>query len=108
MIISYRVAKFGWLVLMFTVGVGLLIEVPVTMLLFHRGGIVPFQTLQARWRTITLGVFAAGALFSPKGIWTMFLVAIPITLSFLVGLGLLWIYTLGGRRAPKASRKAAD
>jgi len=108
MIISYRVAKFGWLVLMFTVGVGLLIEVPVTMLLFHRGGIVPFQTLQERWRTITLGVFAAGALFSPKGIWTMFLVAIPITIAFLVGLGLLWIYTLGGRRAPKASRKAAD
>jgi Sec-independent protein secretion pathway component TatC len=107
MLISYRVAKFGWLVLLFTVGIGIFIEIPVTMLLFHRGGIVSFQTLQERWRTITLGVFAAGALLSPSGIWTMFLVAVPLTVSFLIGLGLLWLYTLGGRRPPKPTRPAA-
>jgi sec-independent protein translocase protein TatC len=100
MIISYRVAKFGWLVLALTVGIGLLFEIPVTMLLFHRGNIVSFQAIQDRWRTVTLGVFVAGALFSPKGIFTMFLVAVPVTIAFLVGLGLLWLYTLGGRRTP--------
>ena len=100
MIISYRVAKFGWLVLALTVGIGLLFEIPVTMLLFHRGNIVSFQAIQDRWRTVTLGVFVAGALFSPKGIFTMFLVAVPVTIAFLAGLGLLWLYTLGGRRTP--------
>jgi sec-independent protein translocase protein TatC len=106
MIISYRVAKFGWLVLALTVGIGLLFEIPVTMLLFHRGNIVSFQTIQDRWRTVTLGVFVAGALFSPKGIFTMFLVAVPVTIAFLAGLGLLWLYTLGGRRAPEGAEPA--
>jgi len=100
MIISYRVAKFGWLVLGLTVGIGLLFEIPITMLLFHRGRIISFQTIQKRWRTVTLGVFAISAMVSPKGIFTMFLVAVPVTLFFLVGLGLLWLYTLGGRRTP--------
>jgi len=108
MIISYRVAKFGWLVLFLTVGIGLLVEIPITMVLFHRGGIVTFQTIQERWRTITLGVFAASALFSPKGIFTMFIIAIPVTVFFLIGLGLLWLYTLGGRREPKPEREPAD
>ena len=106
MIISYRVAKFGWLVLALTVGIGLLFEIPVTMLLFHRGNIVTFQAIQDRWRTVTLGVFVASALFSPKGIFTMFLVAVPVTIAFLVGLGLLWLYTLGGRRSPKGAELA--
>jgi sec-independent protein translocase protein TatC len=104
--ISYRVAKFGWLVLALTVGIGLLFEIPVTMVLFHRGGIVSFQTIQDRWRSVTLGVFVASALFSPKGIFTMFLVAIPVTLAFLVGLGALWLYTLGGRRTPGGAEPA--
>ncbi len=106
MIISYRVAKFGWLVLALTVGIGLLFEIPVTMLLFHRGNIITFQSVQDRWRTVTLGVFVAGALFSPKGIFTMFLVSIPVTIAFLVGLGVLWLYTLGGRRAPEGAEPA--
>jgi len=106
MIIAYRVAKFGWLVLALTVGIGLLFEIPVTMLLFHRGNIVTFQAIQDRWRTVTLGVFVASALFSPKGIFTMFLVAVPVTIAFLVGLGLLWLYTLGGRRTSRGAEPA--
>jgi len=106
MIISYRVAKFGWLVLALTVGIGLLFEIPVTMLLFHRGNIVTFQAIQDRWRTVTLGVFVASALFSPKGIFTMFIVAVPVTIAFLVGLGALWLYTLGGRRSSKGAEPA--
>ncbi|WP_225335730.1 twin-arginine translocase subunit TatC [Halomicrobium urmianum] len=108
MIISYRVAKFGWLVLFLTVGIGLLVEIPITMLLFHRGGIVTFQTIQERWRTVTLGVFVASVLFSPDDVWTMFIIAIPVTVFFLIGLGLLWLYTLGGRREPKPEREPAD
>jgi sec-independent protein translocase protein TatC len=106
MVISYRVAKFGWLVLALTIGIGLLIEIPVTMILFHRAGIVPFQTLQRRWRPIVMGVFAAGAVFSPKGIFTMFLLATPIALAFLAGMGILWLYTLGGRRQPRRGEPA--
>jgi len=98
--ISYRVAKFGWLVLALTVGIGILIEIPVTMLLFHRANILTYQRLISHWRGITMGIFLIGALFTPGGIFTMFLLSIPIALMFLVGMGLLWLYTMGGRRSP--------
>jgi len=106
MVISYRVAKFGWLILAFTVGIGLLIEIPVTMLLFHRAGVITFGTLRRHWRPIVMGIFGAGALFSPTGVFTMFLLAIPIALAFLSGLALLWLYTLGGRRQPGRTEPA--
>jgi sec-independent protein translocase protein TatC len=108
MVIAYRVAKFGWLVLMLTVGIGLLVEIPVSMLLFHKGGVVSFETIRDRWRPIVLGIFAAGALLSPQGIFTMFLIAIPAAGMFMLGLGLLWLYTLGGRRTPGSEREPAD
>ena len=98
--ISYRVAKFGWLVVGLTVGIGLLIEIPVTMVMFHRANILTYQRLVSHWRGITLGIFVVGALFTPGGIFTMFLLSIPIALMFLVGMGILWLYTLGGRRSP--------
>jgi sec-independent protein translocase protein TatC len=100
------VAKFGWLILALTVGIGLLIEIPVTMVLFHRAGVLPFGTLKRRWRGIVMGIFGLGAIFSPKGIFTMFLLATPIALAFLSGLGLLWLLTLGGRRQPRGSEPA--
>jgi len=98
MVISYRVNNFGWLVVFTTVGIGLLVEIPVTMFLFHRGGIVPFRVVCDRWRTVVMAVVVAAALLTPSSLLTMLVFIIPVTVAFLVGLGLLWVYTLGGRR----------
>ncbi len=94
MVIAYRINNFGWLVIFTTIGVGLLAEIPVTMWLFDRGSIVSYETMRKRWRVIVLGVFAAAGLFSPKGILTMFLLALPTVFAFGVGLGVLWVVHL--------------
>jgi sec-independent protein translocase protein TatC len=101
MVIHYRINTAGWLVIFTTVGIGLLVEIPITMLLFHRGGIVSATTMFARWRTTVMAIVVAAALVTPSSLLTMLLFAIPVSFAFIVGLGLLWVYTLGGRRVPE-------
>ena len=108
MIISYRISSFGWLVFFLTVGIGLLAEIPITMFLFHRGGIIPFSLMYERWREVVIGIVTLSAVLSPQGIFTMFLVGIPVSLAYLFGLAILWVYTLGGRRTPKSRGEPAD
>jgi len=108
MLIKYRVNAFGWLVFFTTVGIGLLAAIPTTMLLFHRGGIAPFRMQRDRWREAVTAVFALAAFLTPRGLFTMFLIAIPVSLMYGVGLGILWLYTLGGRRTPRSTGQGAD
>jgi sec-independent protein translocase protein TatC len=98
MVIAYQINSFGWLVFFTTVGVGLLFDIPVTMYLFHRGGLVPYRVQRARWREVTVFVLGAAALLSSRGVFSMFIVGIPILLAYAAGLALLWAVTLGGRR----------
>ena len=65
------------------------------MLFFHRGGLVSYRAMHNRWREITVGVFALTAYLSPRGIFMMFILGIPIMLSYGLGLGLIWFYALG-------------
>ncbi|RKD93598.1 twin-arginine translocase subunit TatC [Halopiger aswanensis] len=95
--VSYRINSFSWLVIYTTLGVGFLFNVIVTMALFHIGGIVSYRTMLERWRPAVVGVFAVAAFASPKGILTMLLLAIPIALTYLLGLAVLYVLTAGGR-----------
>jgi len=97
MVIAYRIKYYGWMVVYTTVGIGLLAEIPVTMLLFHFGGLVSVDSMWRRWREVTIAIFAFAALISPSGIFTMLILAIPITLAFYLGLVVLWALTFGGR-----------
>ncbi|WP_136688816.1 twin-arginine translocase subunit TatC [Halorhabdus amylolytica] len=98
MVVAYRINSFGWLVVFTTVGIGLLAEIPVTMLLFDRGGIVPYRAMYKRWRVVVLAFFAVAALMTPGGMFSMLLLAVPASLAYLFGLAVLWVVTLGGRR----------
>jgi sec-independent protein translocase protein TatC len=108
MVISYRINTFGWLVVFTTVGVGLLVEIPVTMFLFHQGRLVSFETMRERWRGVVMAIVAGSAVFTPSSLLTMIVLAVPTAFAFLAGLGLLWMYTLGGRRTVSRESKAAD
>jgi sec-independent protein translocase protein TatC len=107
MIIAYRISSFGWMVVYLTVGVGVLAMIPVTMVLFVHGNIVSYERMRTSWRVVVLAFFAAGGFLSPNGIWTMFIVAIPASLVYLLGLGLVWVYALGSN-IPGQSGKPAD
>jgi sec-independent protein translocase protein TatC len=108
MVIAYRISNFGWLVFFLTVGIGLLAEIPVTMSLFHRGGIISFTMMYGRWREVVLAILALAAVLSPDGIFTMFIVGVPTAVAYLLGLAILWVYTLGGRRTVERRGEPAN
>ncbi|MFC3959439.1 twin-arginine translocase subunit TatC [Halovivax cerinus] len=97
MVVSYRMKSFFWLVIYTTVGVGFLVNVVVTMALFHVGNIVSYRTMLNRWRPVVIGIFVVAMFASPSGILKMFAVAIPLALTYLLGLALLYVLTAGGR-----------
>ncbi|MFC6837107.1 Sec-independent protein translocase TatC [Halomarina ordinaria] len=106
MIIRYRINSAGWLVFFTTIGVGLLASIPSSMFLLHRAGLVPFRVMRGRWREVVVAVLTLTALATPGGVFAMFLFTIPIAIAYFVGLALLWLYTLGGRRGgrPRGQR----
>ncbi|ELY78542.1 twin-arginine translocase subunit TatC [Natrinema pallidum] len=108
MVISYRIKSFFWLVLFTTVGIGFLLNIIVTMALFHVGGIVSYRSMLERWRPVVVGIFVVAAFFSPKGILMMLLFAIPISLTYLLGLAILYVLTAGGRLFGGGGGSAAE
>ncbi|WP_256295691.1 twin-arginine translocase subunit TatC [Haloarchaeobius salinus] len=97
MVISYRLKSFFWLIFFTTLGIGIFIDIIVTMLLFHWGNIVKYRTFREFWRPIVVSIFLAAALFSPSGVLTMLVLSIPIAMAYLLGLGLLSIATIPWR-----------
>jgi sec-independent protein translocase protein TatC len=95
--VTYRINSFSWLVIYTTIGVGFLFNIIVTMALFHVGGIISYRTMLRGWRPVVVGIFTAAAFLSPRGILTMLLVAIPIALTYMLGLAILYLLTGGGR-----------
>ena len=104
MVIAYRITNFFWLIFFTTAGIGLLADVPILMILLNTSG-VGYGSMRGRWREVTVGVLAFAALFTPADVLTMFLVTIPVMTAYGIGLGTLFVLTLGGRRdlaAPRA------
>jgi sec-independent protein translocase protein TatC len=108
MVIAYRINSFGWLVIYLTVGVGVLALIPATQVLFHHGNIISYRRQRKSWRGVVIGFFAAAGFLSPSGVFTMFIVAIPASIAYGFGLGLVWLYSLVGRRTPRRHGETAD
>jgi sec-independent protein translocase protein TatC len=105
MIIAYRITNFFWLIFFTTAGIGLLTDVPVVMLLLNTAG-VSYRTMRERWREVTVGIMAFAAVATPADVMTMFMVTIPLMVAYGVGLAVLFVVTLGGRRDLSRSRTA--
>jgi sec-independent protein translocase protein TatC len=104
MVIAYRISNFFWLIFFTTAGIGLLVDIPVLMVLLNTAG-VTYRTMRDRWREVTVGLMLVAALFTPADVLTMLLITVPLMAAYGVGLGVLFLITLGGRRdlSPKAS-----
>jgi sec-independent protein translocase protein TatC len=107
-VVSYRIKSFFWLVIFTTVGIGFLLNIIVTMALFHVGGIISYRSMLERWRPVVVGIFVLAAFFSPKGILMMLIFAIPIALTYLIGLAVLYVLTAGGRLFDGGGGSATD
>ncbi len=107
--ISYTINDFFWLVFATTAGIGLMADIPLSMWLFHRTGIVSYRTMRERWRGVIFVVFVAAAFFTNHSIITMVVFGIPISLMYGVGLAGLWVGTFPSRmRRTTEEPEAAD
>jgi sec-independent protein translocase protein TatC len=95
--IAYRLKNFFWLVFLLTAGIGILFDLILTMVLFHLGGIVSFETMYRRWRPIVFAMFTAAMFLTPDSVLTMLVVSIPAVGAFLLGLAILWLLTFPSR-----------
>jgi len=97
MVISYRVNSFMWLIAFMTVGIGVLLDIPVSMLLFHYTDIVSYDAMLRASRGVVLALFVAGAFVTNSGVLSMLLFALPLALAYGVGLLVLRVLTTPGR-----------
>jgi sec-independent protein translocase protein TatC len=107
MVIYYRVKSFFWLVFLTTAGIGLLFDIPLSMVLFERAGYVSYDSLRERWRGVALVCFVFASVVTPESVYTLFVIAVPMILFYWIGIGLLWVLTLGGRRGRPPAERAA-
>jgi sec-independent protein translocase protein TatC len=107
MIIAYRITNFFWLIFFTTAGIGLLADVPVLMLLLNTAG-VSYRSMRNRWREVTVGIMGFAAVATPADVTPMFLVTIPLMVAYGVGIAVLFVVTLGGRRDLGKSRSDAE
>jgi sec-independent protein translocase protein TatC len=108
MVIAYRISSFGWMVIYLTVGLGTLTMIPITMVLFHHGNIVSYGQMRKRWRVVVMAFFLLGSFMPPSGVFAMFLVAIPTSLAYGAGIGLVWVYDRLSPTAPTTDGEPAD
>ncbi|MEF8774611.1 MAG: twin-arginine translocase subunit TatC [Halobacteriales archaeon] len=97
MVIKYTINEFFWLIFVTTVGIGLLADIPMTMWLFHRAGIISYRTMRDRWRGVVFVAFVAAAAFTDRSVVSMFLFGIPITMMYWSGLAGIWVGSLSRR-----------
>lgn len=108
MLLKYQIKAAGWLVFFTTIGIGLLATIPTTLFFLHRGGFVPFRLLSKHWREVVVGIVSVISVAAPGGVFGMLLFSFPVVGAYLLGLALLWVYTLGGRRkGPLTKSKGA-
>ncbi|WP_117593512.1 twin-arginine translocase subunit TatC [Haloprofundus halophilus] len=96
-VISYQITDFFWLIFFTTAGIGILADIPVLMVLLNTIGI-SYRRMRGRWREVTVAILTIAALFTPADVITMFMVTIPLMVAYGVGIGVLFVLTLGGRR----------
>ncbi|WP_435359812.1 twin-arginine translocase subunit TatC [Haloarchaeobius sp. DFWS5] len=97
MIISYRLNSFFWLIFFTTAGIGFFLDIPLTMLLFHRGGIIRYEQQIQYWKVVVVLIFGLAAILTPSGVLTMLIMAIPVALAYLLGLLVLRLLTFPWR-----------
>lgn len=99
MVVSYRAPSFFWLVFLASVGVGFLVDVVITMVLFYVTGTVSYRTMRKRWREVTIALCCLGALL-PQGVIAMLVIVVPVMAVYWLGLTILWLMSFGGRLEP--------
>ena len=88
-------------VLMMSVVMGLVFQLPLVMMILSRVGLIAPETYVKQWRYATVGIFIAAAILTPPDVFTQMAMAIPM-------LGLYWLGVALAKSAVRKKRKAAE
>lgn len=93
--------KYFTFVMMLTVAIGLIFELPMIMLLLSKFGIVNYELLAKKRKYALLAIVTITAILTPTpDAFTLLAVSVPLILLFEISLGLMYLYhkIAGSRR----------
>lgn len=86
------VGQYFSLLFALTTALGIVFQLPLVMMALQRVGLVRHVTMRKHWRAMVLGIFVAAAVFTPPDPFSMFLMALPTLLLYVLGLVLTWTW----------------
>ena len=86
----FSVQNYFGLLLLTTVALGLVFQLPLLMVEIHRVGVLSHAQMKKYWRHVIVGMFVISAILTPPDVVTQCLMAVPLTVLYLVGLILTW------------------
>ncbi|ELZ31003.1 Sec-independent periplasmic protein translocase [Halogeometricum pallidum JCM 14848] len=104
---TYSIVKWAQFMFLLTVSFGLASQLPLVMTLLSYTEIVPYETFRDQWRYAVIGVFLAGALFTPPDPFTQILWAIPVLTLYGVSLYLSKILVTARRGSERLDARGA-
>jgi len=73
---------------------GLTFEMPIFAFFFTKLGLIDYKMMFSYWRYAIVAIFIVSAALTPPDIYSMFLLAIPLTLLYAISVGVAWMFRL--------------
>lgn len=91
---TYSIVRWTEFIVLLTISFGLASQLPLAMSLLTYADIVRYHTFREKWRHATVGVFVAGAMFTPPDPFTQVMWAVPVLALYGLSLYLSRIVTV--------------
>ncbi|WZL72501.1 twin-arginine translocase subunit TatC [Clostridiaceae bacterium 35-E11] len=87
------VGKYFSFVIMLTLAIGAIFELPMVMLLLSKFGVINYKTLAKKRKYALLIIVVITAILTPTpDVVTLLAVSLPLVILFEVSLGVMWLY----------------
>ena len=91
---TYSIVRWTEFIVLLTISFGLASQLPLAMSLLTYADVVRYHTFREKWRHATVGVFVAGAMFTPPDPFTQVMWALPVLALYGLSLYLSRIVTI--------------
>ena len=87
-----RLGEWLSFVLILPLGFGIAFQLPLVMLFLNRVGLVTLELYVQQWRIAILSIFVIAMVLTPADPYSMLLMAIPLCLLYVIGIGMcMWM-----------------
>lgn len=89
--ISYRINRFFWMLVKVSSIIGMFISLYYAMVAGYFLNILKYDFIISKWRHVVLIIFIASILITPSGILKAFMISIPVSTSYLLSVGTIYL-----------------